>query len=139
MLRIDAKVYAAVLAAARRAAPLEACGLLGGRDEQATEFYALTNGDASGKHYSMLPEEQFAAVKDMRSKDARMVAIWHSHPVTPARMSDEDLRLAYTPGVVYVILSLADPARPDIRGFTLSGDVPSEVSVTISKQAEAEA
>ena len=130
-LTMERHVYDAMLAAARKAAPLEACGLLGGRDERATEFYELVNADASGKHYTMSPEGQFAAVKDMRSKNVRMLAIWHSHPATPARMSGEDLRLAYTPNVVYVILSLATPDRPDIRGFAVNDDSPTQVDITI--------
>lgn len=131
-LTIEERVYDAMLAAARRAAPLEACGLLGGRNEQATEFHALTNVDASGEHYSMLPEEQFAAVKNMRAKGARLLALWHSHPTTPARMSEEDLRLAYTPDVVYVILSLATPDKPDIRGFVINSGAPAHVGIAIT-------
>lgn len=131
-LTIAWHVHDAMLASARKVVPLEACGLLGGGDELATEFYELTNADASGEHYSMLPEEQFAAVKDMRARGVRMLAIWHSHPETPARMSDEDLRLAYAPDVVYVILSLADPDKPDIRGYTVKDGIPAGVDIEIS-------
>ena len=123
-----------MLAAARDAAPLEACGLLGGADDKAKEFYELTNIDKSGEHYSMIPEEQFAAVKDMRSKKLNMVAIWHSHPATPARMSEEDMRLAFTPDVVYLILSLADSGKPEIRGFAVENNVPKEVQLEIEER-----
>lgn len=118
-LTVEEPLMKAMLAAAREAAPLEACGLLGGLNGRATEFYRLTNAEASGEHYSMLPGEQFAAVKDMREKGVKMLSIWHSHPATPARMSDEDLRLAYTPDVVYLIVSLAAPDAPGLRGFVV--------------------
>lgn len=137
-LSIEKDISEAMLEAARKAGPLEACGLLGGTDGRATEFYELTNADSSGEHYSMKPEEQFAAVKNLRARGARMLAIWHSHPATPARMSDEDLRLAYTPEVAYVIVSLADPNEPDIRGFSVSEGVPSGIDITISNQVKAE-
>jgi [CysO sulfur-carrier protein]-S-L-cysteine hydrolase len=130
-LTMERPIYDAMLAAARKAAPLEACGLLGGRDRQAVAFYELSNTDASGEHYTMAPEEQFAAVKDMRTRDLRMLAIWHSHPATPARMSQEDLRLAYTPDAVYVILSLADSDHPDVRGFTVVDGTPSPVEMVV--------
>lgn len=130
-LTIRQHIHDAMLDAARKAAPLEACGLLGGADGVATEFYELTNVDASGEHYSMKPEDQFAAVKDMRGKNARMLAIWHSHPATPARMSEEDLRLAYTPEVVYLIQSLADPADPDLQGFRVANACPIPVDIVI--------
>lgn len=131
-LTVETPVHDAMLAAARRAVPQEACGLLGGRDGRATEFYELTNADASGSHYTMLPKEQFAAVRDMRDKGLRMLAIWHSHPATPARMSEEDLRLAYTTDVVYLITSLAQPERPDLRGFVMSDGATQEVEIVIN-------
>ena len=52
-------------------------------------------------------------------------------------MSDEDLRLAYTPDVVYVIVSLADPKRPDTRGFILNDGVATEVELDILSQEKA--
>ncbi len=116
-MNIERHVIEAMLAAARKAAPLEACGLCGGRDGRVSRFYELANADASREHYRMLPAEQFAAVKDMRARGLGLLAIWHSHPETPARMSEEDLRLAYTTDTVYVITSLAAPDAPDVKGF----------------------
>lgn len=118
-ITLTGEVFEGMLTAARKAAPLEACGLLAGRGSRAAKCYVLTNADASPEHYSMEAEEQFAAVADMRAAGLKMLGIWHSHPATPARMSEEDRRLAYTPDIVYVILSLADPGGPDIRAFTV--------------------
>ncbi|MDP6630642.1 MAG: M67 family metallopeptidase [Kiritimatiellia bacterium] len=131
-LTLPRRVYDAMLAASRAAAPLEACGLLGGVDGVVEQFYELRNTDAAAEHYNMAPDEQFAVVKEMRAKRLRMVAIWHSHPVTPARMSEEDLRMAYTPDVVYVIVSLADPQAPDIKGFTVEDGTPMPAGIEIS-------
>ncbi len=130
-LIIEREVYDAMLLAARRAAPLEACGLCGGKDGRVTQFYERTNVDASAERFRMKPEEQFAAIKDMRAKGLRMLAIWHSHPTTPARMSAEDVRLAYTPDVVYLILSLANPDAPDLRGYALENGSPVPVAVEV--------
>lgn len=131
-LRIDRRVYDDMLMAAKRAAPLEACGLCGGQDGHVTRFYELTNVDLSPEHFGMKPEEQFAAVKDMRAAGLQMLAIWHSHPASAAQMSDEDLRLAYTPDTIYLILSLANPGNPDLRGFTVKDGRPVQVAVEIS-------
>lgn len=136
-LAIEQNIFAAMLEAARRAAPLEACGLLGGAAQgRATAFYELANADASGEHYSMRPEEQFAAVKDMRARGLTLLAIWHSHPATPARMSDEDLRLAFTPDVAYVIVSLAGPQYPDVRGFAMRAGVPAAIDLEVVDQTK---
>ncbi len=107
-------------ALARQEAPWEACGLLAGKTmEEVEHFYPLTNIDRAAEHFSMDPKEQFAAVKDMRKHNWRMIGIWHSHPATPPRMSEEDKRLAFTPNVLYVILSLADPDAPSIVAFRM--------------------
>lgn len=131
-LKIDPSVYEAIVQAARRAAPLEACGLCGGNDGHVTRFYELTNADASGEHYSLLPEEQFATVRDLRAHAADLLAIWHSHPASPARMSVEDLRLAFTPETVYLIVSLAVPDEPELRGFTVHHGQPETVDITLT-------
>jgi proteasome lid subunit RPN8/RPN11 len=118
-LTIESRLVEAMLLAARAAAPLEACGLCGGQAGRVTSFHPLTNADASGEHYTMRPEEQFRAVRAMRAAGEAMLAIWHSHPASPARMSDEDLRLAFTAETVYLITSLASAEGPVLRGFTV--------------------
>jgi len=130
-LTITRHVYDAMLTASRAMAPIEACGLLGGTNGVVQQFYELENTDAAAEHYNMAPEAQFAAVKDMRANGLRMLAIWHSHPVSPARMSEEDLRMAYTPNVVYVIVSLAAPQPPDIKGFTVQDGMPTPIDIAI--------
>jgi proteasome lid subunit RPN8/RPN11 len=130
-MKVPQKIYDSMLDAAARANPLEACGLLGGDGDSVKEFYHLTNTDASSDHYNMSPGEQFAAIKDMREKGISMIGIWHSHPETPARMSEEDKRLALTPGVTYVILSLAG-SEPVAKGFRLlDNDEWDDVGLTI--------
>jgi proteasome lid subunit RPN8/RPN11 len=136
-LAIDKAVYDEMVNASRQALPIEACGLLGGSFGRVTSFYQLTNTDNSPEHCSMLPDEQFAAVKDMRQKGQRMLAIWHSHPATPARMSEEDLRLAYTPDVAYAVLSLEFPENPVLRAYTVEDSTPTEVPVIILETSEA--
>lgn len=136
MITLTGEVFETMLEEARKAAPLEACGLLAGAGVRVTRGYVLTNADASPEHYSMKPEEQFAAVKDMRAAGLRLLGIWHSHPASPPRMSAEDMRLAYTPDVVYVILSLADPRAPSIRAFVVQDGTVHETPVLIEEQKD---
>ena len=48
----------------------------------------------------------------------KIIANYHSHPSSPARPSDEDIRLAYDRHIVYIIVSLALP-KPDIKAFSI--------------------
>ncbi len=54
----------------------------------------------------MLQNEQFDAIKDMRKKGFVLLGNFHSHPYSPSRPSDEDIRLAFDPDLSYLILSL---------------------------------
>lgn len=120
MLVIPRHIYRRMIEHARNGFPLEICGILGGRGDDVAEIYQMTNADASHEHFRMEPREQFAVVKDLRSKGLEMLALYHSHPTTPARPSEEDVRLALTPDVSHVIISLANLCTPDIRSFKIA-------------------
>ena len=112
-------------------APIEACGILAGKDGMVKELYKMTNTNRSSDHFMMEPKEQFTVVKDIRLSGLEMLAIYHSHPITPARPSDEDIRLALTPNITYIVVSLQDSAGPVIKGFLIQGSDITEVPVKI--------
>lgn len=89
-------------------APNEACGYLAGLDGQVRYRIEMTNVDASPEHFSFDPSEQFGASRTARKDGLELVAVYHSHPETPARMSAEDIRLANDTRIIYVIMSLAE-------------------------------
>ena len=132
MVKIPEAIYQAVLAHAQSGFPLEVCGILGGSGGSVQSHFPMTNTDASNEHFMMEPKEQFAVVKDLRALGLKMLAIYHSHPETPARPSEEDIRLALTPGVSYLIVSLADPEHLDLKSFKIeSGRVEPEEIVVV--------
>ncbi len=116
---------------ARREAPLEACGMLSGINHTVTTLHEMTNADQSEDHFSLQPEEQFAAAKKMRAANEVPLAVYHSHPASPARPSREDIRLAFMPDIVYVILSLLEPEQPELRGFYIHEDEVTPVPLKI--------
>ena len=134
-LTIPSNIFEQIIAQAKAQAPIEACGILAGRDGQVEKLYEMTNVDKSNVHFMMTPEEQFKVIKDIRSAGHQMLAIYHSHPETPARPSAEDIRLALTPDVIYIIVSLKD-TEPAVKGFLIEDDNVSEVSVQIKVEQE---
>ena len=118
-LKIPKDIFVRMVEQARVEAPIEACGILAGSGGKVEKLYTMTNVDRSSDHFMMAPEEQFAVVKDLRSMSLEMLAIYHSHPETPARPSAEDVRLALTPDVMYVIVSLQDGDVPVVKGFLI--------------------
>ena len=122
MLHIPQTIHDDLIAHAREGFPLEVCGILGGTGDTVSAIYRMTNTDASNEHFMMDPKEQFKVIKDLRAAGIAMQAIYHSHPETPARPSEEDIRLALTPDVSYVIISLANAAAPDIKSYKISSE-----------------
>ncbi len=135
-LAIPNAVFHAMLEHAREAAPVEACGILAGTDGRVASLHRMTNSDNSPDHFTMAPHEQFAVIKRIRAEGQQMLAIFHSHPASPARPSEEDIRLAFTPNVVYVILSLLDPEQPVVRGYLIDGANVTETQVNVEQPDE---
>ena len=127
MIRIPSYIYDGLIEHARQGFPLEVCGILGGNQGTISVARPMVNVDASNEHFMMEPMEQFRVVKELRAMGLSMQAIYHSHPETPARPSEEDIRLALTPGVSHLIVSLADSEKADIKSFRIeAGHVEAE-------------
>ena len=137
MLKIPQTIHDDIIAHAREGFPLEVCGILGGKDGVVSASFRMTNTDESNEHFMMDPREQFAVVKELRARGLEMLVIYHSHPETPARPSEEDIRLALTPHVSYVIVSLAEPDTPVLKSFRISaGQVEQEAVEIVSGHNE---
>jgi len=115
---------------ARAELPNEACGLLAGKGEVAQKRYGMTNADASPEHFTFLPAEQFQVLRSARTEGLDIIANYHSHPVTPARPSEEDIRLAFDPNILYVIVSLADVV-PVVKAYRIKFGVVEQELVEI--------
>jgi len=115
---------------ARQDYPVEACGYLGAADGIITACYRMKNTDDSGEHFTLDPGEQFSVIRDMRKNGMKLTAVYHSHPVTPARPSAEDIRLAYDPDVSYVIVSLKN-GNESVKSFLIRDNEvePEEIEV----------
>ncbi len=118
MIRITKRIIDRIVEQGRRENPLEACGYLAGNDNEVEAIFPMTNVDQSPEHYSFAPEEQFSVMQEAHSRGLELIAAYHTHPVTPAQMSAEDIRLAYDTGILYIIYSLKSG---DIKAFKVSG------------------
>lgn len=113
-LRIGRGMLDAVVAHLRAEAPLEGVGLLAtvvdGDTAEACRFYPGTNVDASTTRYTMDPVEVLAALADIEANGWDFGAIVHSHPRSRPVPSATDLREAFYPDQLLLIVGLA--ARP---------------------------
>ena len=98
--------------------PQEACGLLVGTGA-ADRFIPMENTLASSTAFEMDPAKLISTLRDLRGAGEELVAICHSHPRGPARPSKSDIERAYYPEAAHLIISLADPERPQAAAFRI--------------------
>ncbi|GHT72400.1 Mov34/MPN/PAD-1 family protein [Bacteroidia bacterium] len=131
MIRIPQHIIDGIIAQARAELPNEACGLLVGAGDEVFRQYPLTNIDQSNEHFSFDPKEQFAVLREARAAGRQIIANYHSHPETPSRPSEEDIRLAYDPNILYLILSLQDREKPVIKAFEIKNGIVKQIEIEI--------
>jgi proteasome lid subunit RPN8/RPN11 len=132
-VKIPQSLVAAIIAHAEETSPEECCGLLAGADSVPSHVYRIQNIHETPKvFFEMAPKDQFWAFKNMRHNNLNLVAIYHSHPETPARPSQSDIRLAYDPEPYYLIASLQHRDTPDLRAYRIvDGKVTEEPIETV--------
>ncbi|MGA2091425.1 MAG: M67 family metallopeptidase [Endomicrobiales bacterium] len=116
----------------RAEAPVEACGVLAGKDTTAVKLFPMKNIDQSSEHFTLDPKEQFDVIRRARQEGLDILAVYHTHPETPARPSWEDIRLAYEPNIIYVIASLAHGTQ-SIKAFRIVGGEVKEEQLIIEE------
>jgi [CysO sulfur-carrier protein]-S-L-cysteine hydrolase len=119
MLAIARQEYRQLVAQAQAAFPIEACGLLAGENGRVRRLYPITNVLHSPSAYLMDARQQVEAMLQMEAHGWELLAIYHSHPHGPAEPSATDIAQAYYPDALYLILSLAEQARPLLRAFRI--------------------
>jgi len=130
-LNIPGALFERMLAHCRESYPDEACGLLAGAGDRVTFLFEMTNTEASPVSYFMDPKEQFRAMKEMREKGLQLVGIFHSHPQSPAYPSPTDVSLACYDEAVYIIVSLVERERPEVKAFSIVAGKIEEVALFV--------
>lgn len=110
-LVIDSNLFDQIVGHLAAALPNEGVGLIAVVDEQAPNraigFFPGTNVDRSPSRYTMDPAEVMAAFRAIRSNGWRLGAIVHSHIGAAPTPSATDLREAYYPEALMLIVGLA--------------------------------
>ncbi len=80
------------------------------------------------------------AKKDMRNNGLDLQVVYHSHPHDPARPSITDIKIATDyeeiwpkinlPLPAYLLVSLMEKSKPDIRGYWIRGGIVTQAHIT---------
>src|SRR4051812_8547529 len=108
MLVLPDKLIDEIIVHAEEGAPQEVCGWLAGKGNRVVRAYPIPNAAENPEHeFTMEPEAQIRAMRDIREAGLDLAATYHSHPRTRAILSARDLSLAAYPDSFHVIVSLA--------------------------------
>ncbi len=100
--------------------PREGCGLLAGpAPGDVRMVYPLDNVRRSRTSFTVEPTGHFRALQHADSRGWELIGAFHSHPASAAEPSPTDVRLAYEPDWVHVIVGLSDPSNPELRAFRI--------------------
>jgi len=142
---IAQNIYNEMIAHAVAETPNECCGLLAGEASHGliTKIYRMSNLPSDDPRiagldipsdrrfrYMMDPQEQFLAMKEMRSQGMTMIGIYHSHPHSPAYPSATDVRLAFYADLFYFIVSLENQ-RTTLRAFRIVDQMIQEEEIKV--------
>ncbi|MCX7726064.1 MAG: M67 family metallopeptidase [Chitinispirillaceae bacterium] len=130
MIKIKREVIKEIINYSVKKYPLEGCGYLAGDGIYITKFFPMKNLDESSEHFTMDTVEQFEVLKKIRKEGLKIMAVYHSHPHTPARPSEEDIRLAYDPQISYLIVSLKNYFS-EVKSFKIKDKIVEEEQILV--------
>jgi proteasome lid subunit RPN8/RPN11 len=112
--------------------PNECCGYITGHAGVCKTVHKMTNIDASPTYFEFDPKEQFQVVKAARKANEVPVVVYHSHPGSPARLSEKDLELLNDPEMTYLIISLENNCT-DLKAYRIINDEIHDVKLNIKE------
>ncbi|HET8954756.1 MAG TPA: M67 family metallopeptidase [Solirubrobacterales bacterium] len=132
-MRISQALIDEMVTHARDDLPNECCGMIGGRDGEATIVVRVDNAAASPLRYEMDPQGQFDALKAIEDGGDELLGIYHSHTRSAAYPSQTDVNEARMwPEQVYVIVSLENEESPDVKAYDLADLKIADVDLDVS-------
>ncbi|MBI3980350.1 MAG: M67 family metallopeptidase [Chloroflexi bacterium] len=133
MLHIPRSIAEQMIAQARAGAPKEICGMLSGLPGGPVERCdPLTNRLDSEREYEADPAEILRVIRRLDEQSWVPLVIYHSHPASPAYPSRTDRERAYWgDSSLYAIISLMNPALPDLRFYRIVDGAVAEEQVEV--------
>jgi [CysO sulfur-carrier protein]-S-L-cysteine hydrolase len=130
VLRLDRRALDDLIALAYDCYPEEACGLIAGRPDVASDldlehangtaevFYRCRNTAASARVYTIDPHDHLRAEDDADERGLEINGVVHSHTHSEPYPSPTDVAQAPDPGWHYVIVSLKREV-PEVRSYRI--------------------
>ncbi len=110
MITISTTLMEQITKACEAAYPEECCGLLSGLGEplSITGVHPSDNVSATRKRdrFEVDPRVRFDLMRALEGGPGRIVGHYHSHPDHPAEPSEHDLKMAFEPDLLWLIVAV---------------------------------
>jgi len=117
---------------AREGLPNECCGIVSTNDGSAVQVYRARNAHESPLRFEIDPRDLIRIYSEVERAGHEFGSMYHSHVQSPAYPSQTDVNFAQDwPGLVWLIVSLADADAPELRAFRITGPDIEEVELRI--------
>jgi proteasome lid subunit RPN8/RPN11 len=110
-------------------APLEACGLLAGKNERVEITLGIHNTERSAVRFRMEPRAQWRAFQRIEAGGLELAGIYHSHPNGPDHPSPTDIAENMYP--MALIIWVREDGEWRARGFQIEGGKAVEIRLEI--------
>ena len=133
-IKIPRKITNQLLHLAQISPATEVCGLIGSQQGKPSSCYPVENiAEQPHQEFLLDPKQQIAAMTKMRERNEDFLAIYHSHPTSPAEPSKIDVDMASYPDALYFIISLNTKGVLELRGFKLGNNSAKEISLVLEQ------
>jgi proteasome lid subunit RPN8/RPN11 len=130
---IPRELYDEIVDHARVEFPNECCGIVAAQDGVAVKVFKATNIYASPMRYEIAPLEILDIQDQIDAQGWNFEAIYHSHTRSPAEPSQTDINQAgLLSETVFLIVSLMNAEKPDLRGYRIADGKANEVELSIA-------
>lgn len=120
-LELPRQIVNQLLTHAQKDIDQEVCGFISAENGRAKRCYPIKNIAATpNKRFEMEPTQQIEAMRKIREQDETVLAVYHSHPQTPAKPSTTDLADNQFDEMIYLIISLDIKGVLQMNGWRLS-------------------
>lgn len=130
-LILSHKAWQAMRRHVSRRVPLEACGLLAGKNDRVEITLGIYNAERSPVRFRMEPRAQWRAFQRIEAAGLELVGIYHSHPNGPDHPSPTDIAESMYP--VVQIIWVREGGEWRGRGFRIKGEKAVEITLEFSR------
>ena len=126
---MEQKLLNSVTESAIKAYPHECCGLLGGNGNvrgnlnvTRIKFCENVSESSTQTSFQVDPRDRFSFIRELQNTNELVVGHYHSHPDQLAEPSVRDLKMAFEPDLIWLIISLSNTEISQVKAHKINID-----------------